>query len=84
MLPSLEMPFQDASRKFAERSVKENPRLVEQYFAGQSTLEALVRWAMDEARGSVNPRLVGEWLVLELIELHRSRSRAGEGRQWKR
>ncbi len=82
MSQGLERAFQDASKKFAELSVKENPKLVEQYFAGRGgSLSALVGWAMKASSGSINPHLTGEWIVLELMELHRARLRSRkEGR----
>ena len=82
MSQGLEKAIQDASRKFAELSVKENPKLVGQYFAGKGgSLSALVEWAVKASGGVVNPNLTGEWTVLELLELHRARLKARkEGR----
>lgn len=66
----------DASRSYARAAIEANPKSVEKYFAGKSALSEMVGWAMKESRGSVNPHLVGEWIVFELVELHRSRLRA--------
>ncbi len=77
------LPSENRHRIFAEKAVKENPKLVEQYFAGRGgVLSQLVEYTKKMALyGDVNDHLVGEYIVLELIELHRSRLRARkEGR----
>lgn len=77
------IPSENRHRIFAEQAIRENPKLVQQYFAGKGgILTQLVEYAVKNSfQRECDPHLVGEYIVLELIELHRSRLRARkEGR----
>lgn len=77
------LPSDNRHKIFAEKAVKENPKLVEQYFAGRGgVLSQLVEYTKKiSLYGDVNDNLVGECIVLELMELYRSRLRVRkEGR----
>lgn len=71
------IPSQIRHRIFAEQAVKENLWLAEQYLEGKrDALIQLVEYAVSISLGNAEPRLVGECIVLELMELHRSRLKA--------
>lgn len=68
MSKGLSQECQDDSKKFAELSVKANPKLARDYIMGKSALVALVAWATQESKGTIHPSLTGEWCVIFLEE----------------